>query len=63
MLPATGERLSMRLGDLLIMMIIVRLGERVFAGNAIGESITQFNYMPVIRNGNRNSNFGSTSSS
>ncbi|MFR6223384.1 MAG: MATE family efflux transporter, partial [Lactococcus lactis] len=47
-LPATGERLSMRLGDLLIMMIIVRLGERVFAGNAIGESITQFNYMPVF---------------
>lgn len=46
-LPAAGERLSMRLGDLLIMMIIVRLGERVFAGNAIGESITQFNYMPV----------------
>ena len=38
----------MRLGDLLIMMIIVRLGERVFAGNAIGESITQFNYMPVF---------------
>lgn len=30
------------------MMIIVRLGERVFAGNAIGESITQFNYMPVF---------------
>ncbi|MDM7514425.1 MATE family efflux transporter [Lactococcus lactis] len=47
-LPATGERLSMRLGDLLIIMIIVRLGERVFAGNAIGESITQFNYMPVF---------------
>lgn len=47
-LPAAGERLSMRLGDLLIMMIIVRLGERVFAGNAIGESITQFNYMPVF---------------
>lgn len=47
-LPAAGERLSMRLGDLLIMVIIVRLGERVFAGNAIGESITQFNYMPVF---------------
>ncbi|WP_332372797.1 MATE family efflux transporter [Lactococcus cremoris] len=47
-LPAAGERLSMRLGDLLIMMIIVRLGERVFAGNAIGESVTQFNYMPVF---------------
>ncbi|RZI49262.1 MATE family efflux transporter [Lactococcus kimchii] len=47
-LPAAAERLSMRLGDLLIMMIIVRLGERVFAGNAIGESITQFNYMPVF---------------
>lgn len=47
-LPATGERLAMRLGDLLIMMIIIHLGERVFAGNAIGESITQFNYMPAF---------------
>ena len=47
-LPATGERLSMRFGDLLIMMIIIRLGERVYAGTAIGESITQFNYMPIF---------------
>lgn len=47
-IPATGERLSMRIGDLLIMMIIISFGSRVFAGNAIGESITQFNYMPVF---------------
>lgn len=47
-LPAAGERLAMRLGDLVIMLLIISLGERVFAGNAIGESITQFNYMPAF---------------
>nr|WP_153497428.1 MATE family efflux transporter [Lactococcus sp. dk101] len=46
--PAAGERLSMRLGDLLIMMLVISFGEKVFAGNAIGESITQFNYMPMF---------------
>lgn len=45
-LPAAGERLMMRLGDVLIVMIIVRLGTKVLAGNAIGETISQFNYMP-----------------
>ncbi|EKF52558.1 MATE family efflux transporter [Lactococcus garvieae] len=47
-LPAAGERLAMRLGDLVIMALIISLGDRVFAGNAIGESITQFNYMPAF---------------
>lgn len=47
-LPAAGERLSMRLGDLLIMAIVISFGANVFAGNAIGESITQFNYMPIF---------------
>ena len=47
-IPAAGERLSMRLGDLLIMIIVISFGEKVFAGNAIGESITQFNYMPIF---------------
>ena len=46
--PAVGERLAMRLGDLLIMVIVISFGEKVFAGNAIGESITQFNYMPMF---------------
>ncbi|VTS12279.1 MATE family efflux transporter [Streptococcus pseudoporcinus] len=45
-LPAAGERLMMRLGDLLILMIVVRFGTAVLAGNAIGETISQFNYMP-----------------
>lgn len=45
-LPAAGERLMMRLGDVLIVMIVVRLGTKVLAGNAIGETISQFNYMP-----------------
>lgn len=44
-LPAAGERIMMRLGDLFILMIVVHLGTRIVAGNAIGESISQFNYM------------------
>lgn len=45
-LPAAGERIMMRLGDLFILMIVVHLGTRTVAGSAIGESISQFNYMP-----------------
>ncbi|WP_203263451.1 MATE family efflux transporter [Streptococcus uberis] len=45
-LPAAGERIMMRLGDLFILMIVVHLGTRIVAGDAIGESISQFNYMP-----------------
>ncbi|WP_138080392.1 MATE family efflux transporter [Streptococcus porcinus] len=45
-LPAAGERLMMRLGDLLILMIVVHFGTEALAGNAIGENISQFNYMP-----------------
>ena len=40
-LPAAGERLMMRAGDVVIIAIVV-------AGNAIGEILTQFNYMPVF---------------
>lgn len=47
-LPAAGERIMMRLGDLFILMIVVHLGTRIVAGNAIGESISQFNYMPGL---------------
>ncbi|GAJ62031.1 multi antimicrobial extrusion (MATE) family transporter [Streptococcus parauberis] len=45
-MPSAGERLMMRLGDLLIMTIIVSYGTSVYAGNAIGETISQFTYMP-----------------
>ncbi len=47
-LPAAGERLMMRLGDVLIVSIIVHFGTRTLAGNAIGETISQFNYMPAM---------------
>lgn len=45
-LPAAGERLMMRAGDVVIVAIIVKFGTEVVAGNAIGEILTQFNYMP-----------------
>lgn len=45
-LPAAGERLMMRAGDVVVVAIIVLFGTPVVAGNAIGESLTQFNYMP-----------------
>ncbi|HEL1169070.1 TPA: MATE family efflux transporter [Streptococcus equi subsp. zooepidemicus] len=47
-LPAAGERLMMRAGDVLIVTIIVRFGTEALAGNAIGETLTQFNYMPGL---------------
>lgn len=46
--PATGERLVMRLGDLVVIALIISFGAKVYAGNAIGENITQFNYMPAF---------------
>ncbi|MBM7643196.1 MATE family efflux transporter [Streptococcus loxodontisalivarius] len=45
-LPAAGERLMMRAGDVVIIAIVVKFGTEVVAGNAIGETLTQFNYMP-----------------
>lgn len=45
-LPAAGERLMMRAGDVVIVAIIVTFGTAVVGGNAIGETLTQFNYMP-----------------
>lgn len=45
-LPSAGERLMMRAGDVIIVVIIVHFGTKVVAGNAIGETLTQFNYMP-----------------
>lgn len=47
-LPAAGERLMMRAGDVLIVAIIVRFGTEALAGNAVGETLTQFNYMPGL---------------
>lgn len=45
-LPSAGERLMMRAGDVVIIAIIVKFGTAAVAGNAIGETLTQFNYMP-----------------
>ena len=45
-LPAAGERLMMRAGDVVIVAIIVTFGTAVVGGNAIGENLIQFNYMP-----------------
>lgn len=47
-LPAAGERLMMRAGDVVIIAIVVAFGTEAVAGNAIGETLTQFNYMPVF---------------
>lgn len=47
-LPAAGERLMMRAGDVVIIAIVVAFGTEAVAGNAIGEILTQFNYMPVF---------------
>lgn len=47
-LPATAERLVMRVGDLLIIVLIISFGDAIFAGNAIGESIMQFNFIPAF---------------
>lgn len=47
-LPAAGERLMMRAGDVVIVAIVVAFGTEVVAGNAIGETLTQFNYMPAL---------------
>lgn len=46
--PASAERLVMRIGDLIVIAMIVAFGSHVFAGNSIGESLTQFNYMPAF---------------
>ncbi|MGT2926714.1 MATE family efflux transporter [Streptococcus cuniculipharyngis] len=47
-LPAVGERLMMRLGDLLTLTLLTGLGTKVIAANSIGESLTQFNYLPAL---------------
>lgn len=47
-LPAAGERLMMRAGDVVIVALIVSFGTAAVAGNSIGETLTQFNYMPGL---------------
>lgn len=46
-LSSAGERLMMRAGDVVVVSLIVGLGTPIVAGNAIGESLTQLNYLPV----------------
>ena len=38
----------MRAGDVVIIAIVVVFGTDAVAGNAIGEVLTQFNYMPIF---------------
>ncbi|MGT2910261.1 MATE family efflux transporter [Streptococcus cameli] len=47
-LPTAGERLMMRAGDVVVVGLIVSLGTATVAGNAIGETVTQLNYMPAL---------------
>ena len=47
-LPAAGERLMMRAGDVVIIALVVSFGTEAVAGNAIGEVLTQFNYMSAF---------------
>ena len=47
-LPAAGERLMMRAGDVVVISLIVQFGTEAVAGNSIGEVLTQFIYMPVF---------------
>lgn len=47
-LPIMGERLMMRLGDIMIFILIIGYGGQIFAGNAIGETITAYNYLPAF---------------
>ena len=47
-LPAAGERLMMRAGDVVIIALVVSFGTEAVAGNAVGEVLTQFNYMPAF---------------
>jgi putative MATE family efflux protein len=47
-IPIMGERLLMRLGDIVIFVIIIAYGTDIFAGNSIGETITAYNYLPAF---------------
>jgi putative efflux protein, MATE family len=47
-IPIMGERLTMRLGDLVIFAIVISYGSQIFAGNSIGETISSYNYLPTF---------------
>ena len=38
----------MRAGDVVIIALVVSFGTEAVAGNAIGEVLTQFNYIPAF---------------
>lgn len=47
-LPLIGERLMMRAGSLVVTVVVVGLGTTALAGQALGETLAQFNYMPGL---------------
>ena len=47
-LPAIGERLIMRGGDILVLGLVIGLGSDILAGDAVGETLIQFNYLPAF---------------
>lgn len=46
--PATGERLIMRLGQVVYLGLIVHMGTEIYAANAIAENIETFAYLPGL---------------
>lgn len=47
-LPAMGERLMMRGGDVFVNFLVIQMGSIVFAANTILETISSFTYMPLF---------------
>lgn len=47
-LPALGERLMMRLGDVVTLALVTGLGTKVLAASSLGETLSQFNYLPAL---------------
>ncbi|GEB76112.1 MATE family efflux transporter [Sporolactobacillus inulinus] len=47
-IPATGERLIMRLGQVVYLGLIVHMGTEIYAANAIAENIETFAYLPGL---------------
>ncbi|WP_139693040.1 MATE family efflux transporter [Sporolactobacillus terrae] len=47
-IPATGERLVMRLGQVVYLGLIVHMGTEIYAANAIAENIETFAYLPGL---------------
>lgn len=47
-LPAMGERLMMRGGDVFVNFLVIQMGNMIFAANTILETISSFTYMPLF---------------